>query len=191
MNTWGHPRVLLFFHPFYEGINTITLIRRLAASIPWALPLANALARNTQEKQPLSSCSQVNNVCDSQGNTKAWCKVPRAQFTNKEREPGEVRQLTQRYIAAKWPNHNSTLVFWCQLQCPCPKWGWICRNISSLRNVQGKSETMYGLNKEVLLHFKENYRGFPGGLVVKNLPADARDMGLIPVPGRFHMTQCN
>ena len=50
---------------------------------------------------------------------------------------------------------------------------------------------MYGLNKEVLLHFKENYRGFPGGLVVKNLPADARDMGLIPVPGRFHMTQCN
>jgi len=27
---------------------------------------------------------------------------------------------------------------------------------------------------------------FPGGLVVKNLPANAGDMGSIPVPGRFH-----
>ena len=131
MNIWGHPWVLLFFHPFYEGINTITLIRRLATSIYWALPLANALARNTQEKQPLSSRSQVNNVCDSpaESNTKAQRKVPRTQFTSKEREPGGARRLTQRCAAAKWPNQNSTLVFWCQVQCPCPKWGWICRNI--------------------------------------------------------------
>ena len=28
---------------------------------------------------------------------------------------------------------------------------------------------------------------FPGGPVVKNLPANAEDMGLIPDPGRFHM----
>ena len=27
--------------------------------------------------------------------------------------------------------------------------------------------------------------GFPGGLVVKNLPANAEDMGLIPGSGRF------
>ena len=27
--------------------------------------------------------------------------------------------------------------------------------------------------------------GFPGGSVVKNLPANAGDMGLIPVLGRF------
>ena len=30
---------------------------------------------------------------------------------------------------------------------------------------------------------------FPGGLVVKNLPANAGDMGSIPVPGRSHMPQ--
>ena len=29
--------------------------------------------------------------------------------------------------------------------------------------------------------------GFPGGLVVKNLPADAGDMGSTPVPGRLNM----
>ena len=29
--------------------------------------------------------------------------------------------------------------------------------------------------------------GFPGGPVVKNLPANAGDMGLTPGPGRFHM----
>ena len=32
-------------------------------------------------------------------------------------------------------------------------------------------------------------RGFPGGSVVKNPPANARDTGLIPDPGRSHMPQ--
>ena len=31
--------------------------------------------------------------------------------------------------------------------------------------------------------------GFPGGPVVKNLPASAGDMGSIPAPGRSHMLQ--
>ena len=33
--------------------------------------------------------------------------------------------------------------------------------------------------------------GFPGGLVVKNLPATARDMGSIPGPGKSHKPQNN
>ena len=32
---------------------------------------------------------------------------------------------------------------------------------------------------------------FPDGLVVKNPPANAEDMGLIAGPGRFHMFQGN
>ena len=32
---------------------------------------------------------------------------------------------------------------------------------------------------------------FPGGAVVKNLPANAGDMGLIPGPGRSHMLRSN
>ena len=35
--------------------------------------------------------------------------------------------------------------------------------------------------------FKQMHRDFPGGPVVKNLPAKARYMDLIPGPGRFHM----
>ena len=31
--------------------------------------------------------------------------------------------------------------------------------------------------------------GFPGGLVVRNLPANAGDMGSIPGTGRSHMSQ--
>ena len=31
------------------------------------------------------------------------------------------------------------------------------------------------------------FGGFPGGAVVKNLPCNAGDTGLIPVPGRSHM----
>ena len=32
---------------------------------------------------------------------------------------------------------------------------------------------------------------FPDGVAVKNLPAHARDTGLIPGPGRFRMPQSN
>ena len=32
---------------------------------------------------------------------------------------------------------------------------------------------------------------FPGGPLVKNLPANAGDMGSIPASGRFHMQQSN
>ena len=41
-----------------------------------------------------------------------------------------------------------------------------------------------GLSKEFL-------GGFPGGAVVKNLPANARDMGSSPGPGRSHMPRSN
>ena len=36
---------------------------------------------------------------------------------------------------------------------------------------------------------RSSKQDFPGGPLVKNLPANARDMGLIPGPGRFHMLQ--
>ena len=38
---------------------------------------------------------------------------------------------------------------------------------------------------------RSSKQDFPGGPLVKNLPANAGDMGLIPVPGRFHMLQGN
>ena len=34
-------------------------------------------------------------------------------------------------------------------------------------------------------------QGFPGGTVVKNPPANARDTGSIPGPGRSHMLRSN
>ena len=38
---------------------------------------------------------------------------------------------------------------------------------------------------------KRGPRDFPGGAVVKNLPANAGDMGSTPGPGRSHMPQSN
>ena len=37
--------------------------------------------------------------------------------------------------------------------------------------------------------FKKRIEGFPGGSVVKKLPANAGDTGGIPGPGRSHMPQ--
>ena len=39
--------------------------------------------------------------------------------------------------------------------------------------------------------YLRDIQGFPGGSVVKNLPADAGDTGLIPCPGPPHMPQSN
>ena len=36
---------------------------------------------------------------------------------------------------------------------------------------------------------KKNFQGFPGGSMLKNLPCNAEDMGLIPDLGRFHLLQ--
>ena len=38
---------------------------------------------------------------------------------------------------------------------------------------------------------KEEVRGFPGGAVVENLPANAGDMGSSPGLGRFQMPRSN
>ena len=46
--------------------------------------------------------------------------------------------------------------------------------------------------KTVQLFLKKlNIEGFPGGTVVKNLPAYAGDMSSSPGPGRSHMPQSN
>ena len=41
------------------------------------------------------------------------------------------------------------------------------------------------------LFFKIALRGFPGGTVVENLPANAGDTGSSPGPGRSHMPRSN
>ena len=38
---------------------------------------------------------------------------------------------------------------------------------------------------------KKTVKGFPGGTVVKNPPANAGDTGSSPGPGRSHMAQTN
>ena len=38
---------------------------------------------------------------------------------------------------------------------------------------------------------KSSCQGFPVGLVVKNLPCNAKDTGSVPGPGRSHMPQSN
>ena len=44
---------------------------------------------------------------------------------------------------------------------------------------------------EEFLHKKRETGGFPGGAVVENLPANARDTGSSPGLGRSHMPQSN
>ena len=51
---------------------------------------------------------------------------------------------------------------------------------------------MYGrAHRETVYLFKTEARDFPGGTVVKNVPANAGDTGSIPGPGRSHMPRSN
>ena len=50
-------------------------------------------------------------------------------------------------------------------------------------------EALFGLNIVKILIRKINLRAFPVAQCVKNPPANARDTGLIPDSGRFHMPQ--
>ena len=52
-----------------------------------------------------------------------------------------------------------------------------------------KKEGKKGRKKERKKERKNG--GFPGGTVVKNLPANGGAMGSSPGPGRYHMSQSN
>ena len=43
----------------------------------------------------------------------------------------------------------------------------------------------------VMVTLKKKNPGLPSGSVVKDLPVNVGDMGLIPGPGRSHMLQSN
>ena len=55
--------------------------------------------------------------------------------------------------------------------------------------VDGKMVVEYIMNNIVSIGIYK--KGFPGGAVVENPPANAGDMGSIPGPGKSHMPQSN
>ena len=58
-----------------------------------------------------------------------------------------------------------------------------------VRSIIGKQEHYLTIRKINLQKFHQ--RGFPGGAVVENPPANAGDMGLSPGLGRSHMPRSN
>ena len=61
--------------------------------------------------------------------------------------------------------------------------------------MEGKSVDLGGRRiikkKRTSVYQKSSLRDFPGGAVVKNLPANAGDTGSSPGPGRSHMPRSN
>ena len=55
----------------------------------------------------------------------------------------------------------------------------------SMENKSNEKNTFCQSSEEK--RYRKTHLGFPGGAVVKNPPANARDMGSSPGPGRSHM----
>ena len=62
---------------------------------------------------------------------------------------------------------------------------WVQSLVRELR-----SQKPQGMAKKIF-SFKKEKRGFPGGAVAENLPANAGDMGSSPGLGRSHMPRSN
>ena len=63
---------------------------------------------------------------------------------------------------------------------------YIVSSTWALSNSPGLFKEIFKFQKN-LIGFKSTKQGFPGGSVVKNIPANAGDRGLIPGPGRSHI----
>ena len=63
----------------------------------------------------------------------------------------------------------------------------VCKICSKLIKKISNSSTNGQKKLEKNTSLKKMFEDFPGGPVVRNPPANARDMGSIPGPGRFHM----
>ena len=70
----------------------------------------------------------------------------------------------------------------------------ICKGLYMRKSLTKKWLNKNGIFKNssyIINAIKRRFRNFPGGAVVKNLPANAGDMGLSPGPGRSHMLGSN
>ena len=64
--------------------------------------------------------------------------------------------------------------------------------VSSYWPAQGESTRKHFLNEErIIPERKEGSWDSPGDPVVKNLPANAGNMGLTPGPGRYHLPRAD
>ena len=63
----------------------------------------------------------------------------------------------------------------------------VAKNIKQYTHKDTKTYCLYELKVETQTSFKSFMWGFPGGTVVKNLPANAGDTGSCPGLGRSHM----
>ena len=71
---------------------------------------------------------------------------------------------------------------------------WLKKRLPGRGHSKGPEAGMMRKEADSLKQWRKQRVGggdFPGGAVVKNLPANAGDTGLSPGPGRSHMLQSN
>ena len=99
----------------------------------------------------------------------------------REREVGRSLWIPRQKIKAK-PTISECVARWA--------WGW-SGELEDRSYSEYKGNLVCAFKLLLIFSAKKNPLGFPGGAVVKNLPANAGDTGLSPGPGRSHMPRSN
>ena len=109
-------------------------------------------------------------------------------------QPQNIPDLPQLYIMVsllKFPCGSFSGTPLQEKEGNAVSWALLCAGHRA-GHIQGESPCPQRVAPQPRGHAeKPTTRGFPGGAVVKNPPANAGDMGLSPGPGRSHMLRSN